>query len=60
MIQILNSAELSKKTFFCIVVNGLVYMGSVFLYNFIVSSIFGQSSQQNDQSATTHWFLGLV
>lgn len=49
ILQILSSAELTKKTFLCILINGLLYMGSVILFNFFTKTFLNPN---NDDTST--------
>lgn len=57
IIQIMSSYKLSKKTFLCMLVNGLIYLGSVIFYNFFMINLFNDDT---GSSSTNHWFLLVI
>lgn len=58
--DVISSFELVKRTFQITLINGVIYLGSIYLYNFFMRQFFpagqdpeqGQTQHQDDQSGT--------
>ena len=48
LLKIFSNTEITKKTLLCILINGLIYMGSVILYSFFTKTFLSTNSEDND------------
>ncbi len=53
LIHIISDHELSQKVFMCMLINGLVYLGSVLFYNYFLLNIFTSNSDLNQANLLT-------